>query len=459
MARLTKRSVEAAKAEGEGWSWVGDDEVPGFGVRVHASGTKTFHLRYRTQGGRQRMLKLGRFGELTVQKARDLARKEKSRVLEGGDPKQERQREATGIRTVGRLMDRWVEEYAKAHRKGWEEDKRRVDARIRPALGRVALTDLSTDRLTSWHRKIGGGSPVEANRCIETLRAAWRWADRQGLLPDGVQDPTGRVKRFREKGRDRWLRREELERLIEATDQEAGPYVRAAVRLLLMTGLRKNELLSARWTNVDLERGEILLPETKSGAAQTRLLPSPAVQILRELPRYQRNPYVFPSPVKRGAHRLDFKAQWSRIRERADLDDVTLHDLRRTAGSFMAQSGVPLQVIQHVLGHSHPGVTKLYARIASENERDALETLADSLGELLATPGQRPENVTAPNVPPAASIPARLSVGFGRSQGRSRRAADAALQPRFRSDPTAVERGSPPSERHGRSSASGPAFR
>ncbi|MDP2956587.1 MAG: site-specific integrase, partial [Longimicrobiales bacterium] len=226
-------------------------------------------------------------------------------------------------------------------------------------------------------------SPVEANRCLETLRAAWSWADRHELLPEGLRDPTRRVERFRERSRDRWLRRGELERLMDATRKEDDPHAGAAIPLLLLTGLRKGELLSARWEDVDLERGEIRLPETKSGEAQVRLLPSPAVEILRNLPRYRESPFVFPSPTDPRVPRKDIKPQWQRIRTAAGLEDVTLHDLRRTAGSFMAQAGVPLQVIQHVLGHAHPAVTKLYARLASQNEREALETLAGELRGIL----------------------------------------------------------------------------
>jgi len=390
VAHLTKRDVDAAKAKGSGWSWLGDDEVPGFGVLVYSSGTKTFALRYRTRSGRQRMIKLGQFGELTVQVARDMAREEKVRVLQGEDPRAEREREAVGIRTVGDLMTRWLDDYAKAHRKSHREDKRRVENRIQPGLGRLPLEDLGPDRLAAWHREIGKRSPVEANRCLEALRAAWKWADRQEILPEGLHDPTGRVKRFRERGRDRWLRREELQRLMEATRKEEDPFVRAAVPLLLLTGLRKGELFSAQWKDVDLERGEIRLPETKSGEAQVRLLPSPAVGFLRELPRHNECPFVFPSPTHPKAHRTDIKPQWQGIRARARLEDVTLHDLRRTAGSYMAQAGVPLQVIQHVLGHSHPGVTRLYARLASQNEREALETLAGELRGVLGN-GTDPE--------------------------------------------------------------------
>jgi len=372
------------------WRWIGDGQVPGFGVKIYGSGRRVFALRYRTRNGRHRMLTLGTFGEMTVQQARNLASDEKRKVRKGEDPQAERQRAALEVSTVRDLMNRWVEEYAKVHRKRWPEDKRRVDSRVLPALGRLPLEDMNAGRLATWHRKMGKDSPVEANRCLETLRTAWRWAEGQGILPEDAPDSTlfragkhGRVKRFREQSRDRWLRKEEVARLMEAVSKEEDPYIRAAVPLFLLTGLRKRELLSARWENVDLDRAEIRLPDTKSGTSQLRLLPGPAVTLLRELPRMQESPFVFPSPPDPSKPRRDFKKRWTAIRKRAALEDITLHDLRRTAGSFMAQNGVPLQVIQEVLGQSHPGVTKIYARLASENERDALDTLADALAPAL----------------------------------------------------------------------------
>lgn len=401
MPKLTKRKVEAAKppTSGKGWAWLGDTEVPGFGVRVyppsdmHPKGRRVYALRYRTESGRQRMMQVGQHGELTVDRARKLAMDHKLKVLEGGDPLALKRRKEASIRTVKDLMNRWIEDYAKKHRKRWEEDKRRVDARILPALGRVPVEDLDSDRLRRWHTKIGTESPVEANRCLETVRAAWRWAETGRLLSDDVESSdvfrggkNAPVKRFRERSRDRWLRPEELEDLMAEVRNEEDPYARAVVPLLLLTGLRKMELLSARWDQVDLDRAEIRLPETKSGEAQVRLLPSPAVGILRDLPR-EGSPWVFPSPGNRKEHRRDFKRPWERIRKAADLEDVTLHDLRRTAGSYMAQAGVPLEVIQKVLGQSHPAVTKIYARLASENERDALETLAGELAGILGRNG------------------------------------------------------------------------
>lgn len=398
MAKLTKTKVEGAKPpkrkEGEPeaayrkrWRWIGDGEVGGFGVKVYGSGRKVYALRYRTESGRTRMLTLGAHGEYTVQEAREKAAREKVQVRDGVDPQAERAKRAAALGTVKELMARWLKDYAKAHRKRWEDDEYRINARILPGLGRLALEDVTTGAVARWHRKAGKEAPVEANRALETVRAAWRWAEaEEGLLPEGAPDSTlfqggqhAKIKRFPERSRDRWLRKDEVARLMEATNAHEDPYVRAAIPLYLLTGLRKRELLDARWDDVDLNRREIRLRDTKSGGAQVRILPDPALEILRELPRMKGSPYVFPSPADPRKPRGDMKKPWDRIRKAADLEDITLHDLRRTAGSHMAQAGIPLQVIQEVLGQNHPGATKIYARLASENERDALNTLADSL--------------------------------------------------------------------------------
>ena len=388
---LTKRTVKAAKgpevkspADLKRSKWYGDAEVPGFGLRVYGSGAKVFALRYRTPSGRSRTLRLGEFGELTVQQARDKARKAKVRVLDGLDPQAEKRKKAVGVSTVGKLLTRWIDDYARAHRKRWKEDKQRIDRHLRPKLGRLHLTDLTPDVLASWHRRLGEDTPTEANRALETLRAAWRWGHREGVIElDLPEDPTRHVKKFRERSRDRWLKPAELKRLMAKTAEVSDPYVRAAIPLFLLTGLRRRELLGAEWKDMDLERGEIRLPSTKTGEPQVRILPEPAVDILRALPRMEESPYVFPSPKDPQKPRDGLKKPWRSIRDNAKLADITLHDLRRTAGSYMAQAGVPLQVIGQVLGHSHPGVTKVYARLASENEREALGKLSEALSEPL----------------------------------------------------------------------------
>lgn len=388
--KLTKRVVESAplpQGDPKKWTWLGDVEVRGFGVKLYPNGRRVYALRYRNRNGRHRMLTLGQHGDLTVQQARTMAHEQKVFVLQGQDPQAERQRQFVGISTVKELMEKWLTEYAKAHRRSWKEDERRAKRHILPKLGRLQLEDLTPDVVASWHRALGKGTPAEANRSMQTLRAAWRWGGKEGRIASGLTNPTARVTRFPEVSRDRWLSTEEVEQLTKAVARESDPYVKAAIPLFLLTGLRKRELLRARWEDVNLDRGEIRLPITKKGEPQVRTLTAPAVEILRGLPRMAESPYVFPRPSDPTKPRDDIKRPWDRIRERAKLADVTLHDLRRTAGSVMAQRGISLHVIGNVLGHSHPGVTKLYARLASKNEREALNTVADALKNALGLAG------------------------------------------------------------------------
>lgn len=420
MDKLTKRTVDSAPAperkEGDTdaayrkrWSWLADGEVGGFGAKVYATGRTVFALRYRTEAGRQRMLTIGTFGELTVQEARDMARASKVAVLDGADPQaeKEKKRESLGLPTVKALMKAWVKEYAKPHRKRWTEDRYRCERHILPSLGRVRLEDVAVDRLSRWHRGIGEESPVEANRCLETLRAAWRWAEDMERLPPGAADSKmfkggrrAKIKRFRESSRTRWLNDEELKRLMAAVKAQEDAHVRAAVPLLVLTGLRKRELLTAKWEDLDLDRGELRLPDTKTGEEQRRLLPPGAVAILRELPRMDESPYIFPSPADTSKPRDDLKRPWKSIRAAAKLEDVTMHDLRRTAGSLMAQRGVPIEHIGQVLGHSrNTAVTRIYARLSDDNRRDALATLSAALAPVLGLDGGQEDTEAAPDLP------------------------------------------------------------
>ena len=334
------------------------------------------------------MLTLGTLGDLTVQQARDLATVEKARVRLGIDVRVERQREAEAVTTVGRLLDEWLERHARPHRRSVREDTYRIEGSIRPQFGRLMLQELSRSDVEKWHAQVGAKTPVEANRRLQLLRAVWEWGlGASGCIPNDLPNPTRRIRKFPERARDRWLREDELRRLMQVVRDHPDPFFRAAVELLLLSGLRKGELLGTQWADVDLERGEVRLRTTKSGEEQIQVIPSAAVEVFRRIPREAGSPWVFPSPSDPLRSRQDIRRPWLQVREAADIADVTIHDLRRTAGSYMAQRGVPLQVIADVLRHSHPDVTKVYARLSDTNRRDALEGLAGHLATVTSDVG------------------------------------------------------------------------
>ena len=384
---LTKRQIDAARYEGKGTSQDvrPDGTIPGLGLRVYPSGVKTFILRYRAGSPRVRNMTLGRYGVLTLEQARTRARKLLGQVADGIDPAEEKRRKRAEGVTVAAFADRWLEDYAKAHRRSWREDKRRIDTRIKPALGRLPLASVTPGDVAKLHAEIGRTAKVEANRVVQLLRAIFSAAAAWGVLPARHSNPAAvsrspyvsggsNVRTFRERSRERYVRPDEMPRLLEAIEREENPAARAALRLLLLTGCRKTEILGTRWEDVDLKRGELRLPEAKEGGRTVRL-PAEAVEVIESLPRTH-SPYLFPSPSDPNKPRRDIKRSWARVRGRAKLEDVRIHDLRRTVGAWLASAGASELVIGDVLGHSDPAATRVYARLTDESAREALEEYA-----------------------------------------------------------------------------------
>jgi integrase len=393
--KITDTTVKEAEVPEKGRAHIWDDELTGFGLRVYPSGAKSFVFRYTSpKTRRRRLMALGECPPTTVHKARTRAERARGKVLDGKDPQADKDearlrqsvtfREFTKI-YIRRMTPRWAKRTP-------ANTRRQADRTVLPKLGarrldEVTRADIST-LLDNVAEKRG---PIESNRTHELIRAMLNKAEVWGFVPEGHANPARGIERFRENPRDRWLKPAEVERLMTAVrtlgqgedEKDPGPWFRAFVPLLLLTGMRKGELLSLQWSFIDLERAEVRLPETKSGRPQVRQLSPPAVEILRFLPREKDNPHVFPSPRKAGHHRTDFRSEWAAVREKADLTDVTMHDMRRTAGSYMAQAGVPLQVIGDILGHTHPSITKVYARLADENRREALDALGTKLSGLM----------------------------------------------------------------------------
>lgn len=379
---LTKRQIDAAKYEGDGRSWcvLMDDKVPGFGLRVYPSGKKSFILRYRTSGGRLRLFTVGRYGVLTLNQARKSAGEALGDVLRGEDPAERRQ-EARKAETVAVFSDLYLKRHSKPHKRTWKEDERRIEMYIKPAFGSLALEEVSAGRVAALHADIGATAQVEANRVIELFRAIFFKAIKWGILPHGTPNPAAGFDKFGERSRERWVRPPEMPALLAAVNAEVNPYIRAAVWLLLLTGARKSEILRARWDDIDWDIKELRIPETKGGRAHVVPLSEPALAVLQGIPREHRNPYIICGAHK-GQRLKDFAKPWRRIRKEAGLEDITIHDLRRTVGSWMASAGVSLHIVGEILGHTSPAVTRVYARLTEEAPRDALAAYAEKLAEV-----------------------------------------------------------------------------
>ncbi|MBA3584517.1 MAG: tyrosine-type recombinase/integrase [Gemmatimonadetes bacterium] len=377
--RLTVSTVKQARYRG-GQDIRFDDEVRGFGLRINPRGTKSYVLKYRTRAGRSRLLTIGRANVLPLAEARQRARRALTAVLDGKDPQAERQRERASI-TVAEFCELYLKRHSRPRKKTWKEDERRLNKWVVPVAGKVALGDLSTADLSTLHARIAEEGPVEANRVLELVRAMLNRAREWGHLPEAGPNPAGRVERFPEHSRERFLTRDELPRVIVAINEERNVYVRAVLLFLLLTGLRKGEALSIRWEDVDFDNRLVRLPVTKTGRGRTVPLTPAAVRLLDSLPREAGNPWAFPGH-RAGSHLSSLAKPWSRIRARAGVPDVTLHDLRRSVGSHLAMAGVGLPIVGSILGHASPDATAIYARLQPDAGREALDRYTAMLTQL-----------------------------------------------------------------------------
>ena len=397
-AKLTQKAVDGLTYQTRGSSrqilW--DDALPGFGVRVYPSDKKAYVLYYGPSAARK-LLTLGLVSEITLKQARDKAASHRVEIREGGDPgKRIRQTKVSAAQAllVEQLAERFLS--AKLRSGAWgkkhsTESHRRMMAHIVPALGKREPTDITKANVNSLQIRLGESTgPVEANRIRSLLHHFLEWAREEDHFPEDQRNPAAvfrasAVKPFPETSRDRWLDHKEAPRLLVAADKVASeigdPYLPGLLRLLLLTGLRKSELLARTWADLDLNRRTLYVPPVhKSGRPHTVFLSSYAVELLRSLPRsLQPDGPLFPNP-RTGRARKDFKKAWRRVRDRAGLTgkaNLTVHDLRRTAGSWLFQAGVPKDVIGRILQHTQGGVTDIYARLDDQTLRDAMETLGE----------------------------------------------------------------------------------
>ena len=366
---LTIKAIKAIKYRG-GWDVHWDGNITGLGLRVYPSGKKAFVLSYRSRG-RKRLMVLGKFGVMTVDEARIKARKLLVEAGGGDDPLESQRRAAQG-NTFGELSDAYIERHAKVHKRSWKEDQRRL-RRLIPANWRSRRVDgITRGDVAALHSRVGADHPYEANRLLALLKLMFRLASQWGFMEEGAPNVATGVTKFKESSRKRWVTPAELPPLAQAIDRESNVYVRAALWLLLLTGMRKNEVLQAKREDVDWKRGVLRLPTTKAGEEQSVTLNGPALAIMQSVPTEEDNPYLLPG-AKRGRPLVNIDVPWRRVRSLAGLSDVRLHDLRRTTGSWLSQAGEDLNLIKNALRHADLSTTLVYARLGEDAPREAME--------------------------------------------------------------------------------------
>ena len=405
--KLSKRNVAALPPQ-NGRYFVWDDELSGFGLRVEESGRKTFLCRYRKNGVR-RQYTLGRYGNITPDEARTEAKKIIGAVAFGQDPSDARNLERCAI-SFNDLFDIYLREHGpKLKESSKAEYQRAITKHALPAIGRLQAEAITRQDLNKIHLSLAD-RPHRANRVISYLGGVFSWAASNGYLPEG-NNPARSIKRFREQSRQRYLTEEELSALgnaLRLAETSGIPWITSAtgtsakhtpksnpnvtypnsvtnaIRLLLFTGCRLREILNLRWKEVDLQRGFLFLPDSKTGQKAV-VLNEAAISILRGSTR--ESDYVIPGDDP-DHPRHDLKRPWKHIRAVAGIEDVRLHDLRHTHASVGAAAGFGLQIVGKLLGHSSPQTTQRYAHLADTPVRRASNAIGSAL-ELALTENKR----------------------------------------------------------------------
>ncbi|MCC7166685.1 MAG: tyrosine-type recombinase/integrase [Rhodospirillales bacterium] len=381
MPRLTKRFLDATKPqETDYFLW--DEEIPGFGLRVFATGKKSYLIQYR-KDGRTRRVSFGRYATLTPEEARRKARELLVSIAGGENPAEDIKRQRFAP-TVNGLCERFLTEHVANRCKPvtGQEYRRAIKQFIEPAFGThkvAAITRADISRLHHHLRNI----PYQANRALAILSKMFNLAELWGLRPDG-SNPCRHVKKYKETTRERFLSPEEVVRLGQALDQAEHertetPSAIAAIRLLLLTGCRLGDILTLKWSYI--KGNQIFLPDSKTGAKRVYLGP-PALEVLAGIERAPDNDYVIAGKVA-GQHLSDLHHPWHRIRKTAGLEDVRIHDLRHSFASGAVALGESLPMIGKLLGHTQVQTTARYAHLADDPAQAAAARVSGSIAALL----------------------------------------------------------------------------
>ncbi len=377
---ISRRTVERLAADRDTVYW--DSELLGFGVRVYPTGGKVYVVQTRADGKDGKRVTVGRHGVITAEEARRRAAHIISRIKAGKDPIPEPLAVEANGPTVAELAATYLEEVVAVRLKPASANSYRntIEKHILPRLGRKRALSLDHTAVSAFHHSLSE-TPAAANRAVEMLFRIYRAAEERETIPEG-SNPCGQVAMNRQRRHERFLTDEEFRRLGGVLDEvEAGggamAHAAAAIRLLLLTGCRKSEVLKLRWDDVDLAAREMRLRDAKTGPRTVQLSPA-AAAALSHAPRVEGNPHVVPG-MRPGSRMGDLQRPWERIRKRAGLDGLRLHDCRHSFASRALALGESLPTIGKLLGHRHIQTTARYAHLARDSVHESARRVSESV--------------------------------------------------------------------------------
>ncbi|EPP1149402.1 tyrosine-type recombinase/integrase [Yersinia enterocolitica] len=339
-----------------------DTEISGLKCLIgKGEGKKKFLLRYLWQG-RKRAISIGHHPELDIATARRIASEMKRQIATGTDPRQVRE----GHKAIPLLDEAFNDYYlpwAKVHKKSWNKDVQRFRDHIAPLLGHLLLNEVTPRHITQLQSSLCATcQPATNNRVIALLKALFRWSQRQDLIP---LNPATNIPLMRENNaRQRYFSENEIRKIFDAAAQDNNQVAGIYIRLLLLTGLRRDELRLAKWEHYSEQQGTLWLPETKNGVGRLVHLNTWALNLISELPRYGGNLWMFGGRLP-GKPVCNVTKAFKRIIRRAGIPDkdVCIHTCRHSVAALIVSRGGTLYDVQSQLGHRSIQSSQRYAHL------------------------------------------------------------------------------------------------
>lgn len=368
-SKLTKRLLDTAKLKEKAYE-IWDTEVKGLHAVVLPSGQKTLYFRYYDENKRNQRIKIGVFGNITCEIAREIAKSFAGDIAKGLDPKKEKAKNKEKV-TFAHFFEEFTKNYRLIHHKAStiKVDEYISNLHILPFFGKKSIDDITAKEILEFKEYLKNVS-VTCNKCLALLHKAFELSELWGYRPKN-SNPCRGIRKYPERKKERFLNSIELKKLesiLEAEEvlQSKSPYVLGAIKMLMYTGCRMSEILTLKWEAVHLSESYINLKDSKTGE---RVVPlnEPAKEVLEKLKKHDENPYVFCSGKHKDGHLVNIEKAWQKIRKKADLSDVRIHDLRHSFASFAIKQGLDLYQIAKLLGHKNIRTTTRYAHLAKED--------------------------------------------------------------------------------------------
>lgn len=420
---FTVKVIEELHIPNKGIATYKDLKEKGLSIYVTANGVKTFFVRKRVKGRDERII-IGKFPDITIEQARKRALALKGLIASNIDPLAEERKERQNRKSFGEHFNEYLERYSKVHKKSWIYDEREVKKFLTHWFKRQ-LSDIQKSDVQRMHEKIFRENGLyQANRMLERVRGIFNKAIEWGW--EGTNPAIG-IKKYKEKSRDRFIQPAEMPCLLKSLEEEINQTAKDYFFILLLTGVRRTNTLMMKWSEINWERKEWRIPDTKNGEPVTVPLMERALDILNKRKKACQSEWVFPSETDNQKHLINFKRSWKRTLQKAtiyywlqeeqiaplinieklnlssyeDVDDfynqiiidskkqkmelpvglmdIHLHDIRRTFGSYQAITGASLQIIGKSLGHKSSQSTQVYARLNLDPVRASIEKAVDAM--------------------------------------------------------------------------------